>query len=158
VFFTHDDFDTTQVGSDVSGGPTLDTSQNWFADIDDTIDSVGVGFNFEAIPGKLDIGADYIFSDTRGKTDAQSLSTTGLSQLPQFPDLTTQLHSISINARYHFTEDAELRLRYVHEDQNSRDWALDNVEPDSVERFLLLGEDSPNYTLDVIALSLAYRF
>ena len=132
-----------------------DPRQDWFVKHRDDVDSFGIGFKHNVIKGKLDIGADYVYSKSTGKVDV----TTGpaLSSAP-LPDLETKLHSFSLYGDYKIKSDMFLRLRYWYEKYDSEDWAVDDVVPNTLNNVITLGETSPDYDVHVIGLSLLYRF
>lgn len=132
-----------------------DPRRNWNAKHRDDVDSFGIGFTHNVIKSKLDIGADYVYSKSTGKVDV----TTGpaLSSAP-LPDLKTKLHSFKLYGDYKIKPDMFLRLRYWYEKYDSEDWAVDNVQPNTLANVITLGETSPDYDVHVIGLSLLYRF
>jgi hypothetical protein len=77
---------------------------------------------------------------------------------PAYPTLENRLHSIRLYGLYHLRKDLGLRLSYWYEDYESTDWALDGLDPNSVNGVLLLGNDSPDYNDHVVTASLRYNF
>jgi hypothetical protein len=75
-----------------------------------------------------------------------------------FPDLRTDLETTKLYLNYRLDENLSLRAAYWHETYDSSDWALDDVAPDTVSNLLGFGELSPSYSIDVIKLSMDYRF
>lgn len=59
---------------------------------------------------------------------------------------------------FRWKKDWSIQARYWIEHYQSSDWALDDVEPNTLANVITLGEDSPDYTVHVLTLSLAYRF
>ncbi|MDH3527816.1 MAG: MtrB/PioB family outer membrane beta-barrel protein, partial [Gammaproteobacteria bacterium] len=74
------------------------------------------------------------------------------------PDLDTELDTIKLYATYRLKDDMSLHAAYWHERYDSDDWALDGVAPDTVGNVLSLGETSPSYNVNAVALSLRYKF
>ena len=50
------------------------------------------------------------------------------------------------------------KLGYRYESYSADDWALDNLQADSVDNLLLLDEETPDYDAHVITASVRYRF
>jgi hypothetical protein len=115
---------------------------------------VGAGLKWEAIRGKLDVGADYVYARSKGKIDVSST----LLETTPFPDLSTRLNSIGLWARYRLDKSLAVRLGYLYEKYDSRDWALDGVEPDTIPNVLSMGVQSPDYSVNVYTLSILYSF
>ena len=130
------------------GSQTYSTA-DWSAENDDTVTTAGIGIKYQAIEEKLDIGADFARSHSRGE-----ISVSG----SQFPDLDTELDTIKLYATYRLKDDMSLHAAYWHERYDSDDWALDGVAPDTVGNVLSLGETSPSYNVNAVALSLRYKF
>lgn len=146
--FTWEDIEYQQSGDD--NGTTA--SGDWRVDLEDRVKTFNIGLEAEAIPDTLRLSADYVFSDGNGKTSPDRAA-----PYIDFPDVTTKLHSLRLQARYTHSRKLDFRLAYWHERYRSDDWALDNVKPDTVPTVLLTGEDSPNYTNNVIMLSTIYK-
>jgi MtrB/PioB family decaheme-associated outer membrane protein len=122
---------------------------NWSAKNDDTITTAGIGIKHQVIEEKLDVGADYTRSHSRGEVSVSG---------SQFPDLVTELDSVKLYATYHLQDDMSVHAVYWHERYDSDDWALDGVVPNTISNVLSLGELSPSYSVNAVALSLRYKF
>jgi predicted porin len=122
---------------------------NWSAKNDDTITTAGIGIKYQPIEDKLDIGADYTRSHSRGE-----ISVSG----SEFPDLDTERDTLKLYATYRIKEDMSLHAAYWYEHYDSDDWALDGVDPDTVGNVLSLGEASPSYNVNALGLSVRYSF
>ena len=141
-----------QIGSTQVGSQTFSTA-DWQASNDDTFDNIGVGVTHVVIEDRLDIGADYTKASSTGKVTVNS----GVPD-PAFPDLTTDLDSIKIYANYRLSEMLHLKAAFWHERYDSTDWALDGVSPDTIPNLLSFGELSPFYSVNVVKLSMSYKF
>lgn len=157
-FYSHDNMESDQDGRDFRGFAKASESANpardWFATLRDQTDTVGLGFK-RAINNKLSFGADYIYANARGAVDI----TTGaaLSSAP-LPDTLVRLQSLEMYGDYLLRPGTTLKARYRIEKYQSRDWALDNVAPNTLANVITLGEDSPDYTVHVILLSVVTEF
>jgi hypothetical protein len=158
TYYTHDLIKSEQAGREAeaaqSGSLTERYGPDWFAHSDDTLDNFGLGIQWQDILPKLDIGADYVYSKGRGETELL------LAGATPFPDIKTQLHSLKLYAKYKYTRNMAFMLRYWHEEYNSEDWALDGVDPVSLDypTSLFMVEGSPEYDVDVVGLSMLYSF
>jgi MtrB/PioB family decaheme-associated outer membrane protein len=156
-FLNHGDISSNQAGSDSGGGPPS-SAPNWFVDTDDQFSSVGFGVKISRILPNLDIGADYTYSTSAGDIKVTDNGSGGSGGISYYPDLTTKLHSLQLYGRYRWNKDLYVRMSYLHEKYASNDWALDGINATSVSNVLFLGEDSLNYTDNILALSLVYYF
>lgn len=130
-------------------------ARRWWADHRDRIETSGLGFNYEMPGKKWQFGADYLHSRSEG--DILVLAGSALSTA-LLPPLTTRLDSYGLSVNYRMRNDLRLKLNYWLEDYRASDWALDGIGVDQLAVVLLLGEDSPDYRVSVVSLSLVYRF
>ena len=130
--------------------------QFWALGTEDQVYSLGTGIKVRDIMGgKIDIGADYTFSFADTKTDPDGGSALTFAELPH---LKTKIHSITITGDYRLRDNMKLRASYLFEYFRTRDFALDDVAPDTLEHVILLGNSSPNYTAHVVGASFIYEF
>jgi MtrB/PioB family decaheme-associated outer membrane protein len=147
LFANHQEIKSKQAGSQGFSVP------DWSADNKDTIDFLGLGVKHAAIPDKLDIGADYSFTHSRSQINVN----TGASN-PVFPDMSTKLDSLKLYATYRMKKNMSLQAGYWYEHYASRDWMLDGVAPATIPNVLALGLQAPQYNVNVVTLSLRYKF
>jgi hypothetical protein len=50
------------------------------------------------------------------------------------------------------------RVGYLFESFEADDWALDGVEPNTINEVLTLGEENPNYDSHIVGFSIEYDF
>ncbi len=148
AFYTRDNIDTKQVGSQTFSTP------DWFADGTDRINTAGLGVKYTVIEDKLDLGADYTYSQANGAIDVHS----SIIDLTPLPDLKTRLHQLKLYADYRLKEKLSLRLDYIYEDYEQSDFTTDGVDPDSIRTVLSLGGEDSNYSAHLMGISLRYRF
>lgn len=158
-FYSYEDFRADQNGNSFAGATKLADASNpardWFASHRDLVNTVGAGVKHTITKNKFDIGADYIYAASRSNVDV----TTGTALTWQpLPTLPTRLNSLSLYGKYQLQKNMSLKARYRVEKYRSDDWALDGVAPNQLANVILLGEDSPDYRVHVITLSLGYRF
>ncbi|MDH3716262.1 MAG: MtrB/PioB family decaheme-associated outer membrane protein [Gammaproteobacteria bacterium] len=142
VFFDYQKIDSDQAGSNAFSVP------DWSATQTDTTNTLGVGVQ-HSVNEQLDVGADLAASESTGEIHINNSN---------FPDLQADLYSLKLYADYRLRNGISLRGAYWHENYDSQDWSLDGVQPDTVSNVLTLGDESPSYDVDVVMLSLRYRF
>ena len=96
---------------------------------------------------KIDLSVDYVYSRAEGEYRIDA----GQDAAP-FPDLTTRLEGVRVRFNYPLRGGAELVVDYYNEQFRSSDWSLDGVNPDEVFNFLSLGEMTPRYNVDSVAV------
>ena len=141
-----------EIKSKQAGSQTFSTP-DWYADNKDTIDTFGLGVKHAAIKDKLDIGADYGITRARSEINVN----TGVSN-PAFPQVTSSLDSLKLYATYRLKENMSLQAGYWYERYDSKDWMLDGVGVSTIPNVLTLGLQAPQYHVNVVRLSLRYKF
>ena len=141
-----------QIKSEQAGSQTFSTP-DWSAKNNDTFNSVGIGVKHQLIKDKLDVGADYVLSRSTGKIDVETGAPDG-----KFPNLETELDSVKLYADYRLKENLTLHAAYWYEHYNSKDWMLDGVSPDTIPNVIAFGQESPDYNVHAVMMSLRYRF
>ena len=135
-----------------AGSQTFSTP-DWHAKNDDTYDSFGIGVRHQLVKNRLAIGADYVLSRATGKVAVETGSPGG-----NFPDLKSDLDSVKLYADYRLKENLTLHAAYWYEHYNSKSWMLDGVNSDTIPNVISFGEDSPDYDVHAVMMSLRYRF
>jgi MtrB/PioB family decaheme-associated outer membrane protein len=147
AFASRETIKSTQAGSEFFAEP------DWTAENHDTVEVLGIGVRHAAIKDKLDLGADYTLTRTRGE-----LRLATAAPAPGFPDFTTKLRSLRLYATYRIDKKISLHGGYWHERYSSADWMLDGVAPATIPNVLTLGEQPAKYSVDVVQVSLRYAF
>lgn len=141
-----------QIKSKQAGSQSFSTP-DWTAKTNDTFDSFGIGVKHQLLKNKLDVGADYVLARSTGKTDVDAGTPDG-----NFPDLKTDLHSVKLFADYRLKQNMTLHTAYWYEHYNAKDWAVDNVAPDTIPNVISYGEEAPHYGVHAVMVSARYRF
>jgi hypothetical protein len=141
-----------EIESEQSGSQTFSTP-DWTGENKDTIDFFGVGVKHIAIKDKLEIGADFTVTRSKG-----AISVTTAANEPAFPDLSTSRDSLRLYATYRLKDNVALRAGYWYERYESDDWALDGVAPATISNVLTFGQLAPQYRVHVFAASVRYKF
>jgi hypothetical protein len=114
---------------------------------------VGLGLKHRMLDDKLELGADLVFSRSRGE-----LNVDHVQSRPGFPQVRTEQEALKLHASYKLADNLWLNGSFWHERMNSSDWRLDGVQPDTVPNLLSLGAQSPYYRVNVLNVSVRYRF
>jgi MtrB/PioB family decaheme-associated outer membrane protein len=105
-----------------------------------------------AIRTRWHLKIDYTRADTR----ADTLLLPGYGALA-FPEERTGLDTLKLDATYLWSPALTLRLRYERARYGTSDWALQNVEPDTIPTLLALGAAPYRYDVDLIGVSFEYQ-
>lgn len=149
----------------------------WEADLDDSSNSFGLGFDIDGLTDKWDVGMDWVWTDTRGSIDmtgyrARIDKKTGdlksafkPIETEQFSDAKTRLNSLELWAKYRYSDKIVYKLGYWYEQYRSEDWAIEGtinnyypLENDTIQQFLFPGEDKLDYNQHVVGLSMIMKF
>ena len=176
AFYSHEEYKSSNAGADDGNRITPD----WWAELKDTIDSVGLGAKFSGLFRKWDFGADLVYTRSLGEID-MSTSITQINNpdsgaefdpgVQPFPDLKTSLRSLQLWAEYQYSNKVTYKLSYWYEAYNTQDWSVDGIAVDSfVDPYvtnasvtmdggqLLFGEERLDYTQHVVGLSVTMQF
>ena len=142
-----------EIKSGQAGAQSFTNPPDWSAENLDTIRTTGIGLKHALIPDKVDVGADLARSRSVGEIRVSVTSTD-----PAFPDIKSDLDSFKLYATYKVKSDLTVRASLWHERYSSQNWAVDGVGPSTIPNVLTLGETSPDYKVNVVSVSLRYRF
>ena len=123
----------------------------WTSHTEDNIETWGLGLSGK-IKEKWTYGLDYVSSDSDGKI----LTINGDVGTP-FPVLTTSLQNIRLYAEYQLNDRWGLGLEAYNEEYKTADWLVDGIGPYSIQGVLTMGEESPDYDVNVIRIMATYR-
>jgi len=155
-FYNHD---KSRREMDATSSLSFTPTANWSTKDKDTTNTVGVGFDFDVLPERLALGAEYLFARTKGRIDTVTDATGPVS--PPFPDNETKLHNVSLQGNLTITRNLSMRVGYLFEDFDSSDWAIDRICPSCLtgnNNVIASGENSPHYSAHLVSMSLIYRF
>lgn len=162
AYYTYANINSIQKGREygvdkAAQATPLASTKDWLADANDRIDTVGIGFKIDAITNKLDLGGEYLYSQSIGKIDVFTGPAIATAGTP-LPDLKTRLNGINLYAKYRLQNHAALKVNILHQKFDSADWGLDNVVPATTPLVLNTGQLSPRYSVTVIGFSFSYRY
>jgi hypothetical protein len=122
------------------------------ASTEDRFTTLGPGFNGK-LNDRLDIGVDYIASDSTGR-----LGTDNGSGDASFPSLKTGLKNVRVRLSYRVNRQWAWSFSAEHESYDSRDWQIDGLGNDGISAILTLGEISPDYSITLLRVYASYSF
>jgi MtrB/PioB family decaheme-associated outer membrane protein len=159
-FYTFDEYDASQSSRFLhNSNSTGDLKNNWFADTEDSVDTYNIALTFTDVGADrgwkgVEFGMDYTFSNTKSVIDVVSVS----EDTAPLPDLQSKMQTFSIWGSIAVGDSSSIRLTAESAKLKTRDWALDNVDTDTLAWVLLLGQNAANYDLWLISASWSYRF
>ena len=74
------------------------------------------------------------------------------------PDLVSRLNRLHLYGDYQLQKNSSVKLSLIHESLRIADWAYDNVNPNTLANVMTTGQLSPNYTINLIGISMLYRY
>lgn len=157
AYLTHERINIDQAGCEgCSTAPPADLTDFYTVETEDRVNTVGAGLEWKGVDAKdkLDLALDLSFSRAFTEIDPQA----NFTAVVPFPDLETTIHSLDFRADYRLNKQSSVRLSYLYEHFRTEDFALDDVQEDTIDRILSLGNSSPDYNEHFIGLSLIYRF
>jgi len=169
AYYSYDLYNAEQNGRSFRGGveknafvtvapfpQASDPTRDWYSELDDTTHALGFNIEWQAIPSLVDIEFDYNFVDTEGK---QTFNTGGASDLAgtSLPAIESRLHHIKLGSTYYFQKDLSIKLNYQFYRLSEKNWAIDDMSADSVDKVVLTEERSANDNIHFVGLSVLYR-
>ena len=157
AFYTHDNYQSRQQNRTFSSGTKLAAGAegpfagDWWIDVDNEADTLGVGFKWTGFR-RIDFGGDLMYTESTGH-----ISPTGPGALP-LPDNKTRLTALQLFAKYQLQKNSWLRLSLLRQLYRESDWAWDYVNPTTMANVISTGQQSPKYAVSVVGLSYIYRF
>ncbi|HET7845619.1 MAG TPA: MtrB/PioB family decaheme-associated outer membrane protein [Xanthomonadales bacterium] len=158
-FHTYEKLVNEQDGQSIGGGTRVQDAVNparsWFADHVDHARTTGIGLAHPMFDGRVDTSLDFVRSRTQG--DVSVTTGAALTSGP-LPRDVTRLDALSLQARWHWRKDVAIHFTWRYEDYESTDFALDGVEPNQLANVIGLGNESPDYHVNVLGLSFNLAF
>ena len=73
-----------------------------------------------------------------------------------FPDLESELESLRVKVSYQKSDRLDINLSLRYESFQTKDWAIEGVEPDTIRTVLTFGADPYDYSVWVFGVSFRY--
>jgi hypothetical protein len=162
AFYTRERFSTDQRGRSftpatrVLDGQRLQSPTDWFTTMRDRIDTIGAGAKLARF-GPWGFGAEYTYSYGVGQINTMTGPGIATAGVP-LPDLVTRLNALQLYTTYAIRRNATIRLSWWHQRLRTSDWAYDAVSPNTMANVLATGQLPPNYSVNVVGLSVAVRY
>jgi len=144
--------ETEGVHSNQAGSSTASVA-DWTAETEDWVMLTGIGVTHLALDGKLELRADYTYTNSEN-----NVTVTQGAFDSDFPQAKATVQTFKLHASYQLQKNLWLNGDYWYEAYRSSDWRYDGVTPTTVPNFLSVGEETPNYSINVVAVSIRYRF
>jgi len=159
-FYTFEEYDASQSSRSIQNTNSPGSPRNnWFADTEDSVDTYNIALTFTEVGADrgwkgVEFGMDYTYSNTESVIDVVSVS----EDTAPLPDLQSKMQTFSIWGSIAVGDSSSIRLTAESAKLKSKDWALDNVDTDTLAWVLLLGQSAANYDLWLISASWSYQF
>jgi MtrB/PioB family decaheme-associated outer membrane protein len=145
AYYTYEKLSSDQTGREWI--PLPPTSTTWMESDNNLTQTLGLNANWKAIPKKLDLGADVVYSKFTGQIQYASA--------PNLPDLSSTLAAIGVHGNYKMKENLSLRGAVWYENYKESDWAK-NASVDYLPTVLSLGTAPQNADTVLVTLSVRY--
>jgi hypothetical protein len=145
AFFTDETIKAAMAGADGDGAVP------WTSNTEDDITTWGIGASGR-LKDKWRYGFDWVSSDS----DGEILTNDGNVNAP-FPVLTTRLDNIRLFVDYDISERWAVTLEYMNEQYDTADWSVDGIGPFTIDGILTMGEESPDYDVNVVRVLATWR-
>jgi len=134
-------------------GSTNGSTADWEAINTDQVASLGVGVHAKELFERIEFGINYTMSLASGKTEYETSLSGG-----DLPDFESTRHTVNLYGTYRLKENMSLRLSYLLESYNEKNWQTDELAAGDIPRVLTLLEENHDYLANLVFLSYAYQF
>jgi MtrB/PioB family decaheme-associated outer membrane protein len=124
---------------------------DWRGNVDDEFQTYGGGVRAH-IADKMQLNVDYTYAKGDSKTTIDGVSAGA------FPAVTSRLDTLKADFSYQLSPRTDLVFSWWHEKLDSKDWAIQGIEPATLPTVLALGYDPNNYNVDYVTASVRYYF
>jgi len=157
AYYTNESFRSRQSGRSFSNDTDAwNPNRNWRQSDDDDVDTVGAGFEWVAIADRLTLRTDFVYAFAKDSIDVETAA--ALPRAVPLPTADNRLIDASVSAEVQVVEHVKARVGYMFEHFEADDWAVDGVQPNTINEVLTLGTESPNYDAHVVGFSIEYEF
>lgn len=139
--------------NDQAGSQNFSTP-DWYGDQEDIVHTAGLNADWKNIAmSHWGAGGSLLYQLARGQIAVIRSAVPGA-----FPDIVEKMQGIQLYVSRELSDHLALRFGYGFQRYRSNDWALDNVGPATIPNILTLGIQSPDYTINIVAVSAQYVF
>ncbi len=145
-----------------------DPCRNWFTNMNDNIDTVGLGVKHKGFfGGKLDMNGDFVYSFARTLIGVDGGSYTQVTGQPAYyytraadmPTVKTQTFQFKLGAKYIINKPSAIHLTYMYQHLFSSDYIYTGMQPAGTPSGVVpTSEQSPTYSIHAVGLSYMYNF
>lgn len=143
----------------------------WNTDIDETVDTVGIGATAQLIPAKLIVDAGYNFSfsdmdlDNFNPNPVTQPQTLEQAIAQNWPRVRSRLHEARLDLGYQFSGNIKAGVRYLYEWFDLDDFAWDDMQPymaarsiENTTEYVFTNATYKDYTAHVGGVYLTYTW
>lgn len=161
AFYTYQTFKTDQTGRAFSGTGTeldqvTDSARDWSHTIKQEDDTVGLGVRYQPANKKWDAGAQYVYTEGKGKYSPYTGTALAPTGVEPVPNTVSRVNSFQLFGKYNYSKNLTFRFNYWYEKLSSSDWAYNGASPTASANVLLTGQQSPQYQNNYFGVSVAY--
>jgi MtrB/PioB family decaheme-associated outer membrane protein len=158
VFYTFEQIKSNQNGYYLATLREDDPSQIWNARNRDTIHSIGLHMDWQAVPEKLKLTGAYYVSAGATHIDVAANPFVPLAAVSPLPDAREITHNIKLQAAYSLNPALSLQVGYIVERHITADFQNDNAGLTPVAQLLGSGIIPPRYWVHVGTVSVRKMF
>jgi hypothetical protein len=158
LFYTFEQIKSNQNGYYLATLVENDPRQIWNARNRDTIHSIGLHVDWQAVPDKLKLTGAYTLSSGATHIDVASQPFVPLAAAGPLPDGREITHNINLKAVYAIHPELSIQLGYILERHITHDFQYDSVSIAPVAQILGSGIVPPRYWVHVGTVSLRRAF
>ena len=156
----------------------IDPCLNWNTDMHDKVDTLGLtATRKNLLSGKLDISASVSYTHATtdigvngGNYAASVLNAAGMTAIgaagvgayfvpaTALPTVKSDTTELRINGRYALSKDSAVRVGYIWQHMSTNDFAYDGYQLGGLSGALPTFQQSPNYTINTIAVTYIMTF
>jgi hypothetical protein len=119
--------------------------------VNDDFTTVGLGLNAKLLD-KLSLDLSYTYAAGDSDTTISGVNA------GKFPTVSSDLNSVKADLTYAWNERTDVIFTWWYENLDTRDWALQGIQPATLPNILALGADPYNYSVNYVTLSVRYAF
>jgi len=143
--FGEEKIDAKRQGSQAFGQP------DWRYVLEDNFETYGAGLRAQPLE-KFSLDLDYTYAKGTSKTDLVGVNG------GNFPVNRSEFSTLTADVTYAMSERIDLALTWRYESFDSSDWAIQGVDPATLNNVLALGADPYDYSVNYVGASVRYYF
>ena len=143
----------------------------WNSNINENIDTFGIGSTVQIVPSRLTLDVTYNFSLSNMEyhnynPNGYNPRLTLMNAIAQpWPDVSNRLHEVSADLAYNFTKNLKVGLRYLYEQYDLNDFAWNDLQPymaglsvENSTKFVFTDATYGGYEANVGAIYMTWKF